>query len=105
MCAEGACNRAAEPSVAFCGEEGQGGCVKVIPQKAGSDSEASARALATEQPSRAWLFAGRSGSPKGEAVTFAKGKVEAYKKKNLHHQLKRVVQTLPKKVGSEPKPS
>ena len=89
----------------FFGEEGQGCCVKVIPQKAGSDSEASARALATEQPSRAWLFAERSGSPKGEAAAFAKGKVEAYKKENLHHQLKRVVQTLPKKVGSEPKPS
>ena len=56
----------------FFGEEGQGSCVKVIPQKAGSDSEASARALATEQPSRAWLFAERSGSPKGEAVTFGK---------------------------------
>ncbi|HJB60406.1 MAG TPA: hypothetical protein IAA38_01945 [Candidatus Ruminococcus gallistercoris] len=47
----------------------------------------------------------RSGSPKGEAAAFAKGKVEAYKKENLHHGLKRVVQILPKKVGSEPKPS
>ena len=46
--------------------------MKVIPQKAGSDSEASARALATEQPNRAWLFAGRSGSPKGEAAAFGK---------------------------------
>ena len=58
--------------MAFFGEEEQGGCVKVIPQKAGSDSEASARALATEQPSRAWLFAERSGSPKGEAAAFGK---------------------------------
>ena len=65
----------------FFGEEGQGCCVKVIPQKAGSDSEASARALATEQPNRAWLFAERSGSPKGEAAAFAKGKVEAIKRK------------------------
>ena len=56
----------------FFGEEGQGCCVKVIPQKAGSDSEASARALATEQPNRAWLFAERSGSPQGEAAAFGK---------------------------------
>ena len=45
----------------FFGEEGQGCCVKVIPQKAGSDSEASARALATEQASRVRPFAEKEG--------------------------------------------
>ena len=43
----------------FFGEEGQGCCVKVIPQKAGSDSEASARALASEQATRARPFSER----------------------------------------------
>ena len=79
--------------------------MKVIPQKAGSDSEASARALATEQPSRAWLFAEEERQHARRSRGFRKSKVEAYKKKNLHHGLKRVVQILPKKVGSEPKPS